>query len=179
MLNIENTQLVIIDIQGKLSTIMHEAETFLKNSKTVIESCKLMQIPITWVEQTPEKLGKTNSIIAELLTDYQPISKKSFSAWASEEVQKSVAFHNRQNVILIGIETHICVYQTATDLINSGYNVYVVSDAVSSRTSDNKALGIRMIEKEGGYITGTESIVFQLIKTSDYQHFREIAKMIR
>lgn len=179
MIEISNTQLVIIDIQGKLSQIVHESENFLKNCRILVQGCKLMEIPIVWVEQTPDKLGKTHSTISELLTDNQPITKTTFSAWGSDEFKKALSENGRNQILLIGIESHICVYQTAIDLLANGYNVKVISDAVSSRTHHNKQLGISMIEKHGGYVASTESILFQLMKTSEFPLFRDIVKLVR
>ena len=132
MIALNDTQLVIIDIQGKLSQIVHESERVLYNSRIMIEGCRLLGIPIVWLEQLPEKLGATHPSIAEVLTGLSPIAKSCFSAYANASFVEQLESNNRKQVVLIGIETHICVYQTAVDLLRNGYEVFVVADAVSS-----------------------------------------------
>ena len=120
MIALNDTQLVIIDIQGKLSQIVHESERVLYNSRIMIEGCRLLGIPIVWLEQLPEKLGATHPSIAEVLTGLSPIAKSCFSAYANASFVEQLESNNCKQVVLIGIETHICVYQTAVDLLRNG-----------------------------------------------------------
>ena len=170
MIALNDTQLVIIDIQGKLSQIVHESERVLYNSRIMIEGCRLLGIPIVWLEQLPEKLGATHP---------SPIAKSCFSAYANASFVEQLESNNRKQVVLIGIETHICVYQTAVDLLRNGYEVFVVADAVSSRTSDNKAIGIETIRHEGAKILSTEAVLFALMRTAEHPKFRDIAKLVK
>ena len=179
MIASNDTQLVIIDIQGKLSQIVHESERVLYNSRIMIEGCRLLGIPIVWLEQLPEKLGATHPSIAEVLTGLSPIAKSCFSAYANASCVEQLESNNRKQVVLIGIETHICVYQTAVDLLRNGYEVFVVADAVSSRTADNKAIGIEMIRHEGAKILSTEAVLFALMRTAEHPKFRDIAKLVK
>lgn len=179
MIALNDTQLVIIDIQGKLSQIVHESERVLYNSRIMIEGCRLLGIPIVWLEQLPEKLGATHPSIAEVLTGLSPIAKSCFSAYANASCVEQLESNNRKQVVLIGIETHICVYQTAVDLLRNGYEVFVVADAVSSRTVDNKAIGIEMIRHEGAKILSTEAVLFALMRTAEHPKFRDIAKLVK
>ena len=179
MIALNDTQLVIIDIQGKLSQIVHESERVLYNSRIMIEGCRLLGIPIVWLEQLPEKLGATHPSIAEVLTGLSPIAKSCFSAYANASFVEQLESNNRKQVVLIGIETHICVYQTAVDLLRNGYEVFVVADAVSSRTAANKAIGIEMIRHEGAKILSTEAVLFALMRTAEHPKFRDIAKLVK
>ncbi|MFC2308547.1 MAG: hydrolase [Bacteroidota bacterium] len=179
MIALNDTQLVIIDIQGKLSQIVHESERVLYNSRIMIEGCRLLGIPIVWLEQLPEKLGATHPSIAEVLTGLSPIAKSCFSAYANASFVEQLESNNCKQVVLIGIETHICVYQTAVDLLRNGYEVFVVADAVSSRTSDNKAIGIETIRHEGAKILSTEAVLFALMRTAEHPKFRDIAKLVK
>ena len=179
MIALNDTQLVIIDIQGKLSQIVHESERVLYNSRIMIEGCRLLGIPIVWLEQLPEKLGATHPSIAEVLTGLSPIAKSCFSAYANASFVEQLESNNRKQVVLIGIETHICVYQTAVDLLRNGYEVFVVADAVSSRTADNKAIGIKTIRHEGAKILSTEAVLFALMRTAEHPKFRDIAKLVK
>lgn len=179
MIALNDTQLVIIDIQGKLSQIVHESERVLYNSRIMIEGCRLLGIPIVWLEQLPEKLGATHPSIAEVLTGLSPIAKSCFSAYANASFVEQLESNNRKQVVLIGIETHICVYQTAVDLLRNGYEVFVIADAVSSRKADNKAIGIEMIRHEGAKILSTEAVLFALMRTAEHPKFRDIAKLVK
>lgn len=179
MIALNDTQLVIIDIQGKLSQIVHESERVLYNSRIMIEGCRLLGIPIVWLEQLPEKLGATHPSIADVLTGLSPIAKSCFSAYANASFVEQLESNNRKQVVLIGIETHICVYQTAVDLLRNGYEVFVIADAVSSRTVDNKAIGIEMIRHEGAKILSTEAVLFALMRTAEHPKFRDIAKLVK
>ena len=169
MLSINDTQLVILDIQGKLSQIVYQSEQVLKQSSSLVQGCQLLDIPIVWVEQTPEKLGATSP----------PIAKATFSAYGTEAFVEEVKKNKRKQVLLIGIETHICIYQTTVDLIEAGYEVFVASDAVSSRTLENKNIGLEMIRQAEGKIISVEAALFALLKTSTHEKFREIARLIK
>ena len=105
MIALNDTQLVIIDIQGRLSQIVHESERVLYNSRIMIEGCRLLGIPIVWLEQLPEKLGATHPSIAEVLTGLSPIAKSCFSAYANASFVEQLESNNRKQVVLIGIET--------------------------------------------------------------------------
>lgn len=179
MLSINDTQLVILDIQGKLSQIVYQSEEVLKHSSSLVQGCQLLDIPIIWVEQTPEKLGATSALIAQHLTGQSPIAKATFSAYGTSAFVEAVKANARKQVLLIGIETHICIYQTAMDLIAAGYEVFVVADAVSSRTEENKKIGLEMIREGQGKITSVEATLFALLKRSTHEKFREIARLIK
>ncbi|MEB3004291.1 isochorismatase family protein [Capnocytophaga sp. G2] len=179
MLSVNDTQLVILDIQGKLSQIVYKSEEILRQSHLLIQGCKLLNIPIIWVEQTPEKLGDTNSIIATSLSELSPIKKYTFSAYRNKDFAERVKANLRPQILLIGIETHICIYQTAYDLVNAGYEVFVVADAVSSRTVENRNIGLQMITQTQGKIISVEGALFSLLKDSQHEKFRDIAKLIK
>ena len=175
----ENTQLVILDIQGKLSQIVYQSEEVLRNSSILIEGCKHLELPIVWVEQMPDKLGVTHPAIAELLSSKTPVKKSSFSAWDNIEFQQQLYDNQRKKVLLIGIETHICIYQTAVDLLANGYEVSVIADAVSSRTESNKQIGLTMLRDAGATLLSTEAALFALLRTAQHPKFKEIARLVK
>ena len=142
MLKSKNTILVIIDVQGKLAQIMHDREDLIKNLQILISGAKLLEIPIIWMEQLPDKLGPTIPEIQELLLDMEPIIKDVFSCARNEEFNVRLQELHVHDIILAGIESHVCVYQTAMDLLDQDYTVQVAADAVSSRTDSNKQLGL-------------------------------------
>jgi nicotinamidase-related amidase len=179
MFEIENSVLMLIDIQGKLASLMHNKDNLYKNLEIIVKSMNALEVPIIWMEQVPDKLGPTISNITDNLQDLEPIPKYTFSCCGNDAFNERLASLKRKKILLTGIETHICVYQTACDLIEKGYQVQVIEDCVSSREQSNKILGLNRIEKAGGSITSCEMILFELMKSTKAKGFREITKLIK
>ena len=179
MLNIEDCSLVIVDVQGKLAQIMYEKELLFKNIQVLIKAAKILNIPILWCQQVPESLGQTISEIKELLSDIEPINKSSFSCRRDEQFENKLRDLNVNQVLICGIETHVCIYQTAIDLCSKGYYVNIIVDAVSSRTLENKKLALERMASEGCKISSVEMIIFELLKTANHPNFKEIARLIK
>jgi len=179
MLNIDKTALVIIDVQEKLSRVMHEKEKLFENLQKLVKGVKLLNIPIIITEQNPNGLGPTVSEIAPLLTDIKPVTKFSFSCCSEEPFLRQLEMLNRKQVLLAGIETHVCVYQTAVDLIEAGYEVHTVVDCVSSRTLENKNLALDKMKSEGANLTSVEIALFELLKTAANPKFKELSKIVK
>lgn len=176
---VENSVLVIVDVQEKLFSLMQNKEKLLKNIKILIQASQYLNIPIIYTEQVPKKLGRTLLEISSHLEGLSPIEKTSFSCYSENTFAENLQKINRQQVILVGIEAHICVYQTAMDLIHNQFDVKIISDAVSSRCTDNKTLALENIKMTGGNILSTEMILFEWLKTSEHKKFREISQLIR
>jgi hypothetical protein len=179
MLNIENAILSIVDIQGKLAHSMYEKELLFKNVQKLIKGIQVLRIPIIWLEQNPKGLGPTIPEIADLLSDHQPISKMSFSGCRNESYLQELRTLDRKQILISGIETHICVYQTATDLVNLGYEVQVVTDTVSSRTIEDKKIGLQKMRDSGVHMTSVETALFELLKVAGGEQFKEIVKIVK
>ena len=127
----------------------------------------------------PDKLGATHPQIAEVLAGETPITKRSFSAYGEEAFFSRLAEYDSKHVVLIGIETHICIYQTAIDLLAAGYKVTVIADAVSSRTESNKQIGLGMLRDAGAQLLSTEALLFSVLRTAAHPKFKEIAKLVK
>ncbi len=179
MVETGNCCLVIVDVQGKLARLMYEKERLFKNIQILIKAAKILDIPILWAQQVPEALGQTVAEVAELLGDIEPINKSSFSCCGEPDFDNKLAELGRKQVILCGIETHVCIYQTAADLLKRGYEVDVISDAVSSRTLENKNVGLERIAAGGGNTSSTEMVLFELLRTAGHPKFREIARLVK
>jgi nicotinamidase-related amidase len=179
MLNIDKTALVIIDVQEKLSRVMYEKEKLFENLQKLVKGVKLLNIPIIITEQNPNGLGPTVSEIAPLLPDTKPVTKFSFSCCGEEPFLRQLEMLNRKQVLLAGIETHVCVYQTAVDLIEAGYEVHTVVDCVSSRTLENKNLALDKMKSEGANLTSVEIALFELLKTAANPKFKELSKIVK
>jgi len=179
MLEIDNCCMVVVDVQGKLAQLMHEKEILFANIQILIKSAKILNIPILWCQQVPKALGPTLPEIAELLSDIQPLNKASFSCFGDAEFKKTIKKLSRREVILCGIETHVCIYQTAADLQRFGHGVTVIADAVSSRAETNKKIAINKMRTMGIDISSTEMLLFELMRTAEHPKFREVAKLVK
>jgi len=179
MLKIENTTLLIVDIQGNLAHLMHGKELLFKNVQKIIKGIQILGIPILWVEQNPRGLGPTIPEIADILSNIQPISKMSFSSCRNDRFLQALNALNRKQVLIAGIEAHVCVYQTAAELVDIGYDVQVVTDAVSSRNMENKEIGLQRMRDSGVSLTSVETALFELLKVAEGEQFREILKIVK
>ena len=179
MFNTDQTVLLVIDVQGKLAQLMHEKEILFKNIQAMIKGANILEIPIVWTEQVPEKIGNTVPEIAQLLKDQQPIEKVSFSCFPNRRFKETLTALNRKQIVVVGIETHVCVYQTAADLIAEGYQVQVVCDAVSSRSLENKRIALERLQQLGAHLTCVEMILCELLKTTEDKRFKEILGLMK
>ena len=179
MLESKTAILVIIDVQGKLAQIMHDREDLIKNLQILISGAKLLETPIIWMEQLPDKLGPTIPEIQELLPDIEPIVKDVFSCARNEEFNGRLQELHGHDIILAGIESHVCVYQTAMDLLGQDFTVHVAADAVSSRTDSNKQLGLERMLLEGVVQTRVEMVLFELQGVATGDRFRKLAKLVK
>lgn len=178
----DKTLLVVIDMQEKLMKALPEQiqELITKNSGILIESAKALGIPITVTEQYPKGLGPTISEIKETVgNDFSPIEKVVFSCARSPEFKSALKETGRKEVLVCGIETHVCVLQTVIDLVNDGYTVYIPADAVASRKELDWERGIRLIEKTGAIVGTTETFLFQLLERAGTDEFKKISKLIK
>ena len=179
MLDTEKCCLVVVDVQGKLAQLMHGKEALFKNIPILITAAKILQIPILWCQQCPDALGQTIPEIVQLLADNEPINKAAFSCCGADQFNSKLNELSRSQILLCGIESHVCVYQTAFDLLAKGFEVNVVADAVSSRTPDNKQIALSRMAAEGAGISSVEMALFELLRTAEHPKFRQIAKLIK
>jgi nicotinamidase-related amidase len=131
------------------------------------------------MEQTPDKIGKTVPEIGRLLGLQAPVSKACFSCCEDGQFMAALRATGRGQVVLAGIETHVCVYQTAADLSAQGFRVEVVADAVSSRTMQNRQIALEKMRSLGVGITSLEMILFELLRTSRHPAFRDILRLVK
>ena len=179
MLDIEKCCLVVVDVQGKLAQLMYGREELFKHIEILIKAAKILAIPIVWCQQVPQALGETVPEIAQLLSDNEPVNKSSFSCCGQGQFNSKLESLNRRQVLLCGIEAHVCIYQTAVDLHRAGYDVSVIADAVSSRTLENKQIALERIKAEGVNISSTEMALFELLGTAEHPQFKQIAKLVK
>ena len=175
----EDTILVIIDIQEKLFRVIHEKETLATNTVNLVKGARLLDIPVIVTEQNPAGLGPTLPEISSLLPDIIPITKFDFSCCKEDSFLQKLDELKRNQIVLCGIETHICVYQTALDLADMGYEVQVATDCVSSRTTANRDTALSRMELEGIMPTSIEMVFFELLGTAKHDKFKEISALIK
>jgi len=179
MLKPETSILVIVDVQGRLATLMWNKDAFLENVVRMIRGAKVLEIPILWNEQLPDKLGSTVSPVREALTGLEPLVKNTFSCCGNLAFMKALRESRRTQVLLVGMESHVCVYQTAMDLLQSRYEVHVVADAVSSRTAANRHIGIDKINDAGGKITSVETALFEMLRLAEGENFKRVIQIVK
>ena len=179
MLNSEDSILVIIDIQDKLVKAAYHGDNLVKNAAKAAKAAQIMNIPVIITEQYPKGLGKTVNELSESIKNYTPIEKTYFSAMREDKFRDILKNYKKKQILLCGIETHICVLQTASDLISKGYEVYILEDASSSRNIYEHNTGIELLKQYGAKITCTEIALFEWLKTSQNPNFKEIQALIK
>jgi len=179
MLELNNTILIIVDVQGRLAELMHDKDELFDNLRRLIEGAKALELPILVTEQNPAGLGPTRPEFATLMQGVRTISKFSFSCCGEAEFMKALQAAGKEQVLLAGIETHVCIYQTAMDLLAAGYEVHVVSDAVSSRKASNKAVGIQKMKDAGATLTSVEMALFELLRVAEGPKFKAVIKIVK
>ncbi|MBN1755282.1 hydrolase [bacterium] len=179
MLSADNCVLVVIDVQGKLARIAYKSEELFDNLRRLIKGIQALGVPILWTEQLPDKLGATHQEISELLPGLEPIIKNTFSCCGENRFMTELRRSNRKQVLLCGIECHVCVYQTAADLRDLGYGVHLVTDAVSCRSKGNWELGLGKMGSLGVQLTGVEMVLFELLRVAEGEKFKQIIKIVK
>jgi isochorismate hydrolase len=180
MFRLEYTVLLVVDIQEKLFNVMHDKEALADSNSRLIQGMKALDIPVIVTEQNPAGLGRTIPQLAELLPGVKPLEKMAFSCAKETNITDMLTKlkkESRFQILITGIEAHICIYQTAMDLRQG--NIQVVTDCISSRTRENKNAAIRRMETEGIRMTNTEMILFELLGTASHEKFREISALIK
>lgn len=179
MLTTDNTLLVLVDVQGKLAQLMDGREALFENLQKLVQGVQVLGLPFIWLEQNPAGLGPTIPELAGLLQGQKPIAKFSFSCCGNEAFVAALQATERKQVLLAGIETHVCIYQTAADLLNSGYEVEVVADGVSSRTAQNRQLALQKMQQLGARLTSTEMALFELLGRAEGPVFKAMLKIVK
>jgi nicotinamidase-related amidase len=178
-LKIDNALLLVVDVQGKLARLVHESDSLIRQAGSLIVGCRALDVPVIWAEQVPDKLGVTVPELAEKLAGLRPMVKYSFGCCEDDQIDRAIRENRRSQVILCGIEAHVCVWQTAVSLLIQGYRVHLICDAVSSRTALNRDLGIQRIAGAGGLLSSVEMALFELMGSARHPKFREVAKLFR
>ena len=171
--------LLVIDIQGKLAHAMFQKESLFEATKRALRASKALRIPIVCTEQYPKGLGPTVEEIAEELGAIPRFSKTSFSCLGCEEISRSIMDLKRRQILVSGIESHICVYQTTRDLLREGYEVHLLCDAISSRLPENKIVGLKRAQQEGAVLSSVEMALFEIMGGAEYPAFKDVVQIVK
>lgn len=179
MLDRDNTGLIVVDIQGKLASLVDEADSLIANCAKLIQGAQVLDLPIVWLEQNPDKLGATVEPLSQLFQGATPITKFTFNGCGEPKFIEAIRSANVDTWLVCGIEAHICVYQTALSLSQRDYDVQLVTDCISCRKASNKHLAINKLLSKGVDITGVEMCLYELVKDCRNQEFKAILTLIK
>ena len=179
LLDKENTGLVIVDVQEKLMGVMDQKERVVDRVSKLLDLARIFQLPVILTEQNPRFLGSALPTVQESLPAYEPIEKIHFDCCEVDAFNDVIEKKGLRNIILTGVETHICVFQTCVSLLERGFRVHVPHHAVDSRTKDNWQIGLSLMQEAGATITSTETIIFQILKKAGTTEFKALLKTIK
>lgn len=174
--------LVIVDVQEKLMPVIDGADDVIRNIERLVRGAKLFDLPVVLTEQYPKGLGHTVAAVRTAFAEtfgYEPIEKATFSAFGAGEFVAALRLARRKQILIAGVETHVCVHQTANDLLGAGYEVTLIADAVSSRTAANRELAIRRMNADGVRLSSTEMALFELCGTSATAEFKDLSRLVK
>ena len=177
-LTAHNSTLLVIDVQDKLLVKMPDAPALVRDVAFLIDVARLLQIPIAATEQYPKGLGPTNAELTRRLAMEMP-SKVTFSSCGAPGVLANLRNSHKSNVVLAGMETHVCVLQTALDLLAAGFNVFLPVDALQARSRFDHDVALRRLERLGAVVTSVEATAFEWLGTADHPQFKTVSKMIQ
>ncbi len=174
--------LLIIDVQEKLMPVIHEHHAVTANIDRLVRGCHILGVPALLTEQNVKGLGATVPQVRrafEETSGYTPIEKLCFSCVRNDAFHDALQRLGRKQIIVAGVETHVCMFQTVRDLLDGGYEITIVADAASSRTAENKDIAVRRMIADGAKLSSTEMVLFDLLVESGTDEFRAIAKLVK
>lgn len=182
-LNPASTIVLVVDVQDKLAAAMpaDARDKLVANAEILLEAANILGVGVVASEQYPKGLGATVTPIADKLKalGVTPTPKMTFDACSDSRIARAVAAANARSVVVVGMETHVCVFQTARELVKRGYATHVVADAVTSRREENRVVGLSLCEAAGAIVTSTEAVVFDWLEVAGTPAFKAVSKLVR
>lgn len=178
-LNKADSVLVVVDVQDRLLTAIHEWPAVFAGVSNMVKYAQILGVPVIVTEQYPRGLGPTNPELVKLFSVFQPIEKTVFSCFGAPGFEEKINEIGAKSIVLVGIEAHICVTQTALDALSRGFNVHVISDAVGSRVLTNKQIGLNKMQQAGAVISASEIALYEWLERSDCKEFKNILPLIK
>ncbi len=179
MLQRDRTALLIVDVQERLWKAMRDRQRLLDRIVTLIKACSQLKMPIFLTEQYPKGLGETVPGLRGILPGIEPLVKMTFSCCGISGLPGSLKKVGIEQVLVVGIESHVCVLQTALDLLSLGFQVHVIRDAVSSRFEMDERTALQRLAGEGAVVSTVEMALFELMKTAETPEFKQVSKLIK
>ena len=175
----KRSALVVIDIQERFKDLIHRMDLVLSGTTRLIKFCQQLDIPLLVTEHYPRGLGETVSELRLLCDDFEPLEKIHFSCCGDDGFQRKLASLRRDQIILCGIETHVCVYQTACDLLRAGKQVAVAVDAVSSCRAEDRAIGLERMAAVGTQNMSVQMLMFEWLHRAGTEEFKTVAPLLK
>ena len=171
--------LVVVDIQERLLPAIFEKERVVQNALRLIQGAAALHVPVLVTEQYRKGIGQTVPEVAAAIPGFAPMEKLAFSACGAEGFVEALTARDREDIILCGIEAHVCVCQTCLDLLDRGFRVFVAADAISSRTAENHRLAVERMAAAGAVNVSTEMILFELLERAGTDEFKRILSLVK
>lgn len=172
--------LVVIDMQEAFRSSIHEFSETATRIARLIEGVRLLKLPILVTEQYPKGLGRTaREILRALPADVEPIEKTAFSCCGAASFTEQLQQTNARQLLLCGIEAHICVNQTTHDLLERGYQVHLLRDCITARSASNVEIGLQKMQQSGALCSSTELALFELLRDAQHEQFKAVQKLIK
>lgn len=179
LLSKDDTLLVIVDIQTKLLNVMFEKERLVSSCRKLIQACRLLEVPMLITEQYPKGMGPTDPRILELLVDEPAIEKLTFSCCGVHDFDQKIKNFGKKQMLVAGIEAHVCVLQTVHDLLRKGYFVHVPYDATNSRKEADYKNALDRMRHAGAVVGSVESAIFELLEKAGTPVFKKVSRLIK
>ena len=175
----EDSVLLVIDVQERLLPHIDDQANVLKFCQRIVQTASRLAVPIVCTEQYPKGLGPTVAPLKELLAGVEVREKTAFSCCGADGFVDSLRSLGRRQVVVIGIEAHVCVEQTVLDLLAAGFAIYVAADAVSSRRPLDRFVALDLMRQAGAVVTTTEAVMFQWLKVAGTSEFKDVSRLVR
>jgi nicotinamidase-related amidase len=175
----KSTGLLVVDIQERLLPAIHEKERVLQNALRLAKGAALFGLPVFVTEQYRKGLGPTPAELAAAIPGFAPMEKLAFSACGAAGLIESIRARGVTHLVVCGIEAHVCVCQTCLDLLQQGFNVFVVADAISSRAAENHRLAMQRLHDAGAIVVSTEMVLFELLERAGTDEFKQVLALVK
>lgn len=179
LLNSQESVLLIVDVQESFRKHIADFANLTRNISILVEASKILRLPVIVTEQYPQGLGNTVAEISACLGDHKQFEKSCFSCCQSADFMSALADLGRKQVVVTGIEAHVCVNQTVHDLLAEGYSPHIITDAVSSRSHKNKEIGIEKMLSAGAIVSSVEMALFEMLVESGTENFKAIQRLVK
>lgn len=179
LLDSKNTAMLVVDVQEKLMPVMERKERVVENIRILLQLAETFRLPVILTEHHVRWLGPTVPEIKEVLPSYEPITKMHFNCSDVDVFNERLGSGGFENIILTGVESHICIFQTCVSLVGKGYRVHVPQDAIDARTDENWRVGLDLMKGAGAFVTSTETVIYQILKQAGTMEFKKMLKLIK